>query len=448
MRRFRYLVLLLAAGLAVTVSGSGPTPSEDLEANLKLLREWQSTDPAQYDKIARSFEQFRRMTPQQQDRLRTLDQQLHDEDPATRIRLMHALEEYAAWLTNLPNEQRQRILSAINSGERLKIIRELKEKQWFEQLPLAYREQYRKAPADDRKKLLEQWKKEEQKRREDRSEQRGWEAVAHERPFKAMADENFRKDLFTFVSKRLEPMLSDDEQNRLKKFLDEPRRGPMPWLPWMRAVADLSDRHPVLSLDPRYRSKKDLPPEYQKALDNPPDSAAKRAVANLPEGKWPQFAIEATKLLRSWNMPMPQQLGPASAKEISPAVVDFVQGPLAGALTEHEKERLKQAEGKWPDYPKALHELAKAHKLRIPDLDLPGEPSLWNSVRNFQARRLPDPPPDKLRKFAMEFNKQHNGVPLSPDDSFGREVLKRRYYEKYPEALIQAEKQERTRGGW
>ncbi len=107
---------------------------------------------------------------------------------------------------------------------------------------------------------------------------------------------------------------------------------------------------------------------------------------------------------------------------------------------------MKQAEGKWPDYPKTLHELAKAHKLRIPDLDLPGEASLWNSVRSFQLRRLPDPPTDKLRRFAMEFNKQHSGVPLSPDDPFGREILKRRYYEKYPEALIQAEKQERMRG--
>ncbi len=205
MRRLRYLVPLLAAGLAVTVSGSGPAPSEDQEANRKLLREWQTTDPAHYDKIVRNFEQFRRMTAEQQERLRTLDQQLHDEDSATRIRLTHALEEYAAWLTNLPSEQRQRVLSAANSGERLKIIRELKEKQWFDQLPLAYRQQYQQATPANRTKLLEQWKKDEQKRREDRSEQRGWEIVAHERPFQAMADEDFRKSLFTFVSKCLEP---------------------------------------------------------------------------------------------------------------------------------------------------------------------------------------------------------------------------------------------------
>ncbi len=132
-------------------------------------------------------------------------------------------------------------------------------------------------------------------------------------------------------------MLSDDEQNRLKKSQGEPRRGPMPWLPWLRAIADLSDRHPVMSLDVRYRLKIDLPLEYQKALEHPPDSAAKKVVGNLPEGKWPQFAIETTKLLRSWNVPMPRQLGPASAREISPAVVQFVDGPLAGAVSEREK---------------------------------------------------------------------------------------------------------------
>lgn len=446
MPRFRSIVTLFVAALAATVSGSGPLPSENHETNLKLLREWQSGDPARYDKIVRNFERFRAMSAEQQERLRALDQQLHDEDSATQTRLMHALEEYVSWLTKLPKEDRERVVSASNASERLRIIRELKEKQWFEQLPLVHREQWNQASEDDRKKLVQQWKQEEQRRKEDRTDQRRWEVVAHERPFQAMADERFRAELVDFVKVRLGPMLSFDEKNRLKAAQTEQRRGPMPWLPWMRAVADLSDQHPVLSLEPRY-GRKDLPAEYQRILENPPAPASnKEAVAKLPEGAWPEYAIEVTKLLRSWNLPMRTQLGPSTAKEISSRVDEFVRGPLQKELTASEKQRLSRAEGKWPEYPRILHELARQHKLSIPDLSPPGEPSLWNSVRSFQMRRLPDPPADRLRIFAMEFNRERSGVPLSPDDPVSREYLKRKFFEKYPELLSQLEKQEQKRG--
>ena len=443
MRRFRYIMPLLAAGLALTVSGSGPLPSEDQEANLRLLHEWRTNDPAHYDKIVRNFERFRAMSPAQQERLRRLDQRLHDEDSATQTRLMHALEEYASWLTKLPAADRQRVLAAATASDGLKIIREIKERQWFDQLPLADREEWTKASEANRKKLVEKWKKEEQKRKADRTEQRRWEVVLHERPFQAMADEGFRIELNDFVKTRLEPMLSADERARLRSLETDPRRGPMAW---MRTVAELSDHHPVLSLEPKNR-KKDLPADYRQALDHPPKPEVnKEAVAKLPEGKWPDYAIEVTRLLRSWNVPVKTQLGPSSAKEISPRVVQFVGGPLAAALSDSEKARLKQAEGKWPDYPQTLHELAKVHKLAIPELSLPGEPSLWVSVRSFQMRRWPDPPPDMLRKFAIEFNKERGGMPLSPEDPVGREILKRKFFEKYPEMLKQLENQARTRG--
>jgi hypothetical protein len=444
MRRMRLLLPLLAASLSVTIAGSAPGPSDDEEANLRLLHEWRATDPARYDKVLRNFERFRSMTPEQQERLRELDSQLHDEDSATRARLMRTLEEYGAWLTKLPAADRQRVLGTADADERIKIIRELKEKQWFQQLPAVYRQQYQAAPDAEKKKLIAQWKQEEQKRREDRTEVRRWEVLTQERPFQMMADEGFRNELVDFVSNRLFPMLSTKEKETLKN-LEEMRRGPMPWMPWMRAVENLSSAHPVLALKPKPTRKNELPDEYQQALDNLPSGADKTAV-NRSEGKWPDYAIEVTKLLRSWKAPIKAQLGPSTAREISTKVSPWVDSTLVKALTEGERDKLKKAEGRWPEYPQTLHELARKHRLPIPDLSPPGEQSLWDFVKSFRTRPLPEPPEDLLRKFAQELNADRSGPPLSPNNPVDRENLKRKFFEKYPDMLVRLEQQDRTRG--
>jgi hypothetical protein len=445
MRRFRYLFPLFTAGLTLAIAASPPGPSDDQEANLRLLQEWRVNEPLRYEKIARNLERFRAMTPEQQDRLRTLDQQLHDEESSTQARLLHALEEYGSWLTKLSDEDRKRVLSAANTGERLKIIRELREKQWLQQLPLVNRQQWQAASDVDKKKLMDQWKKDEQRHREDRTEVRRWEVLTQERPFQIMADEAFRTELVDFVANRLAPMLSNEEKANLKN-LEEARRGPMPWMPWMRAVESMSSAHPVLALKPKCVRKKELPDEYQKALDNPGTTAGKAAVARLPEGKWPEYPIEVTKLLRSWNVPLKTQLGPVNAQEISPKVALWVDSTLLKSLTDSEKDKLKKVEERWPEYPQTLHDLARKHRLPIPELSPPGEQTLWDFVKSFRTRPLPDPPEDMLRKFAQELNAERSGPFLSPNNPVDRENLKRKFFDNYPDMLIRLEQQDRMRG--
>ena len=46
-------------------------------------------------------------------------------------------------------------------------------------------------------------------------------------------------------------------------------------------------------------------------------------------------------------------------------------GPLGKVLRPAERQELKKAEGKWPDFPRTLLKLARKHKLTLPGMTLP-----------------------------------------------------------------------------
>src|SRR5262249_4179371 len=96
-------VLLLVAALLNADSGS-----DDVEHNRRLLEKWRK-DPEHYQYLRRNLSAFLALPEPQQKRLRQLDQELHEEDSATAIRLQRVLESYAEWLERLPDKDRQRI---------------------------------------------------------------------------------------------------------------------------------------------------------------------------------------------------------------------------------------------------------------------------------------------------------------------------------------------------
>src|SRR5206468_1968022 len=156
---------------------------------------------------------------------------------------------YASWLTHLPEADRQRVLAAANSEERLKVVRELKERDWVESLPPGRREEWSKAPEAERKRLAERWRMEERTRQEEWADAKRWDAVARERPMGPMGQERFREEVNTFVNSRLMPMLSAEEKARLRPRDGDARPNPGAYL---ATVVELSDRHPVLALEPKY----------------------------------------------------------------------------------------------------------------------------------------------------------------------------------------------------
>lgn len=376
-RNWRFLAFGVAAGILSLLGGIGlsAVTSNDLETNRRLLREIRANNPEYYVRLQRRHELFHALPVAKQEEVRQLDRDLFDKEPQTQAHLFRVLEEYVAWLTRLSESDRQRVLAAPSRQDRLKIIQELRLQQWIDHLPAAQKEELRREP-DAKKRLatIDQWRREELAWRQDWSDIRHYtEILKYKGPKLPFRDEKFRADVRVFVDKRLKPMLSPEELNLLQTAADD--QNPMTPFRWFRTVFWLSEKHPVLGLEPKYQSLAFLPKDYQSLLAKTPATAMARLKAK--ENKWPDFPLEVMAVIhrRSEKKDLKEpkeQLGPSHADDFPPNVQNFIRNSLEKALTEPaDKEKLSKAQGHWPEYPLALLELARKHNLSIPELMLP-----------------------------------------------------------------------------
>jgi hypothetical protein len=149
---------------------SSPVLKDGPEQSRRALEEKARQDPEWYQRTLRDLDAFQSLPVDQQERMRELDRQLSAQDSRTRQKLMRALERYAAWLDRLPPADRKYIENANNSKERLRRIREVRDKQWVQTLPKAVREEIMRAKGKERTELIQKYRQEEKKRRQE------WEA--------------------------------------------------------------------------------------------------------------------------------------------------------------------------------------------------------------------------------------------------------------------------------
>jgi hypothetical protein len=305
--------------------------------------------------------------------MRQLDQDLQHADARARKRLWAVLERYHTWLETLPEADRQRVEAAANADERLRVIRDIRERQWVERLPAKVREELEQLPPERRPAQLALLRKEEQRHR--REWRRGLRLPP---PFRPTTLKAFAPDFQAFVENQLVPQLSPKEKERLKGA--EKR-----WPQYIRTLDRLSKDHPVL---PPLRQAgpvvnyDQLPAEVKRDFSRAQlqkDPALAQRLAKV-SGKWPDFALEFAKV---WalhrRVPLPP-LGASRPKELGTAVETFVTRKLTPALSPAEAQALKKLEGQWPDYPLKLLELAHQHRLVVPGMSLPWPDDLWDSL--------------------------------------------------------------------
>src|SRR4051794_25098699 len=116
------------------------------------------------ERLKQYLSAYHRLSPAAQERLKRLDQELSDEDAATRTRLFGVMDRYALWLTRLPEADRKHVQAAAAGPERLRVVRELLEKQWLDNLPPARKDQLTKAGESERVKLIDAWHREDRQR--------------------------------------------------------------------------------------------------------------------------------------------------------------------------------------------------------------------------------------------------------------------------------------------
>jgi hypothetical protein len=431
-------VLLPSRGLAASDSAS-----DELEQNRRLLEQWRQ-DPAHYARLCYDLRQFLALSPEEQERLRQLDQELHEEDSATSARLGRVLERYVVWLEHLPQAERARLEAMRDPNERLLLIKEMREREWVDKLPKALRDELHPLAPEQRTARIAELREEERKRREEWLVAiRHWDELLKKSPQPARLTD-FTTDVQSFVREVLTPMLNTEEKERLRQA-----QGRWPLFP--RTLVELADKHPILLPGPttgptRYR---DLPADVQERVP---------VLKNAPlwvketEGKWPQYAMAVVELARRRKLTLPHPLGPSHPEDFSTAVQAFLSKKLLPVLEPEENNRLKRTEGQWPRYPQLILDLSRKHFLQVPNMGLPGPREFWDKFRIAVATDIEAPPDisdQTLRDFARsELTAEERANLTSFSDPAIREKLKQEYIKRHPsewQKLLQLDNQKRQR---
>jgi len=329
---------------------------------------------------------FHTLPPTRQAEITKLDQDLFAKDPKQRDHLLRALEVYAVWLERLPEGERRGVLAAATPGLRLDVIHKIRAQQWRDALPHSVR---------SRPELVSQWQEDEAAHRSRWAfiRRHAAEFAAHKSPW-PFDTEAGRKEVveFTRHAFKIPPEKSDSKSDDVRKCRLSPdelaeykrtlalaeREGTWAWFGLV--VYELAKTHPYLPepADPKLfiTEPNELPEQYAVLLKKKGAWHIRPALY----GRWPEFPLEVFHDIqgrKSGLMRLPP-LGPARLDEFKEPVRTFATTILWAKLTPTEKNTLKAAEGKWPEYPRLFVRYAQEHDLAVPGVTLPFEPSKWN----------------------------------------------------------------------
>jgi hypothetical protein len=358
--------------VAPDLFGDDPALSADPTLRVPPSAATEKTSGEVLDALAKAF---RALPRDRQREIVKLDADLHAKPAPERDRLFRALEVYAAWLARLGEGDRRGVLTAATPTLRLGVVRDVRARQWRDALPAAVRA---------KPESIQQWREEESARRERLAfVRRHAEAFATNRSPWPFDTETGRKEVAEFarvafkIEEGRKSRLAPDELNEFRRTHElGTKDGAWAWHGLL--VYELAREHPYLPepADPKlmYTEFKDLPE---------PAKLFKKAVAaevrlRAAVGKWPEYPLEALQLVaKGATVPA---LGPAKPSEFRQPARGFVEATLLPALTADEKRELSRLEGKWPEYPQRLVQLAHKHDLSIPGVMLPGSPKKWDAT--------------------------------------------------------------------
>jgi hypothetical protein len=346
-----------------------------LEKNRKRLATMRK-DPEYYARLLRDLRNFLSLTPKQQDRLRKLDQELHQLDKPKADKLNRALNRYADWLERLSEADRKYVETAPDGKVRVQRIKELREKEWIEQLPKAKRDQVYQAQGKERRALINKFRREEQQNKQKWEKPlKHWdELLKGSTPSKAseLPQEN-PTDVQVFIDKVLQNRLESQDRERFTKAEGH-------WPAFPETLVELADKYVPFPGPVGPRTLRELPPELQRRVAQIKPNTPRATYLGSFEGHWPDYAVVTAIIARNQSLPLPPRQYPAKPADFGGGMPSFVQDRLMPTLNAEEKRRLRDNEGRWPEYPKALADLAHKHNLPVPGM-LPGSPAYWDKYR-------------------------------------------------------------------
>ncbi len=383
-------------------------------ANARLVEKYRRDDPAYYKRLRRDLDAFYRLPAETQERMRRLDRTLREQDSATQRHLWEVLDRFNAWLDRLPEEDRRRVEGASSREERLRIIKELREKEFIRGLPKKDREQLDGLSEEERAEKIAQLRADELQLRQSLNPKTNYPV----RP----------SDLWIvqqqYLEKILKPTLSPAEKDELKQAEGQ-------WPEYAKTLLRMVEKHQF-----KGPTRTDALPAEARAAMNRLFKAGEKKILHKQEGDFPRFGQEFMRLIRQHKHRLERPLGPSRLEDLPPLHQTFITEKLLPLLDNSEKEDLQKEDGKWPEYPAKLLELADKKKLEIPLLDFPGMNELAETMRS-EVSELPEVPDRTLRDFFLVelTEKERADLRLSLDDPDSRDRVRQEYFKRYPKAL-------------
>src|SRR5262249_23228258 len=157
-------------------------------------------------------------------------------------RLLQVMDRYREFLDRLSKEDRVR-LEAVQGKDRLELIRQLQQQQWYEQLPFKERERLAALPEENRGKELARLRDEDRWRKQRLARTKGPPVVSKEWKYdpkvKPAHRYQYPPDVVDFIYANIIPRLSHEELNKLDAA--EGKVGPL-----ARLVVEYAEKYPVL----------------------------------------------------------------------------------------------------------------------------------------------------------------------------------------------------------
>ncbi|MBA4064177.1 MAG: hypothetical protein C0501_10775 [Isosphaera sp.] len=341
--------------------------------------------------------EFKALPPARRDAVRDLDRQLHALDPAARDHLLRVLEVYALWLDRLSDPERRAVLAATTPRGRLDEVRKVRGQQWFDGLPEAQRRRLNDLPADRRDQAVVELRQAEARRRDDWAfvRRHAPDIVANRVPWpfdddklRAEVEEFARAAFRTDDPKKTRLTPADFERHAAALNQAREKKG-WAWHAYGRVVHEFTS--PAAPPPRRYEL---LPEPVGEPVTRPDQlgelgkrvfekGAGMKAVQDKV-GRWPDFALAVHGYAAKAERLGP--LGPARPVEFREPLRAFVTGELVPALSPADAKALAGLEGRWPEYPRKVVELARQYDLAAPGLMPPGSPKKWEALYGPRGR--------------------------------------------------------------
>ncbi len=404
----RYFFSMLCVFAATALWAAGEPTAEELEHNRQRIEALRK-HPEQLARLRDAFEKFKEK--KKDAAVLQLDQDLHELPANKQDRYWKVLERYADWLDQLRNDNPQAwqaIKDAPDAATRLARIRDQRDREWMQGQARAYRLEFEKLQGEARGKFVAKLRlAERQKHQRWVIAQRFWKELESQKTlpcrlsdfaveFKGKKDKDPPKSINkveAYVNDYLKPYMTAQEEEQLKEA-----EGRWPDYP-MALVAIAGRRTPALPQTRELRKFDDLPRPIKKALTEVKGKENKKAIKAFHQldgsSDFAHRLVELAANPKDNKLPFEHEYLASNPASLQKPMKKFWDEDLLPAVKKDPDDlrKLTNSEGKWPDFPLTIQELARKHNLTPPWHILP-EPDKWHWDRYRTGKTRP-PGPDK-----------------------------------------------------